>query len=77
MSTTSGWEGEGDYAGVASRLRNKDDVKKTMDRLVKSLAGDNELSLSQIETIWNDYARRFYDHVKIPGAKEALSKYMA
>lgn len=76
MSTTSKWEGEGPIAGLASKLRTKEDVGRIMCELVKGLAQGREMSLKQVVSVQDFYARRFYDHTNFSEVKEALAKYM-
>ncbi len=75
MGMTSRFEGEGPYAGLASRLRTKEDVKKVMIGLAKGIKY-KELSLRQVEQVQDLYAREFYNHAKIPEVREALAEYI-
>ena len=74
MSTTSKWEGEGPYTGLASRLKTKEDVKKVMMGLAKGIKY-KELSLRQVEQIQDFYARELCEHTKLSEVKESLTKY--
>jgi hypothetical protein len=75
MCTTAKFEGEGPYAGLASRLRTKEDVKKVMIGLAKGIKY-KELSLRQVEQVQNFYAGELYGYTKDSKVKEALAEYI-
>ncbi|MDP2907174.1 MAG: hypothetical protein Q8O03_04500 [Nanoarchaeota archaeon] len=68
MSTTSKWEGEGAYAGLANRLTSEEKAKQVVIKLMKC----KELSVRQKEIIREE----LYDRIKLPEVKKALVKYM-
>lgn len=76
MCITAKFEGEGTYAGLASKLRTKEEVKQVMTGIIKSIKS-KELPLRQVEQVQDFYAREFYNHTKDPKVREALTKYFS
>lgn len=75
MSITAKCEGDGIYAGLASKLRTEKDVKYVMAELAKEIAHGNETPLSYVVQIQDFYARKFYKCTKFSEVKAALAEY--